>query len=86
MTGANVPAGSLDLLVIDEAGQFSLANTLAVAQASSRLLLLGDPQQLPQVSQGSHPSPWTSPPWAGFPPAMRRCRRNLAISWPTRGG
>ena len=41
MTGSNVPAGSLDLLVIDEAGQFSLANTLAVAQASSRLLLLG---------------------------------------------
>ena len=57
MTGANVPAGSLDLLVIDEAGQFSLANTLAVAQASSRLLLLGDPQQLPQVSQGAHPEP-----------------------------
>ena len=55
MTGATVPAGSLDLLVIDEAGQFSLANTLAVAQASSRLLLLGDPQQLPQVSQGSAP-------------------------------
>jgi uncharacterized protein len=57
MTGAAVPAGSLDLLVIDEAGQFSLANTLAVAQASRRLLLLGDPQQLPQVSQGTHPEP-----------------------------
>ncbi len=57
MTGATVPAGSLDLLVIDEAGQFSLANTLAVARSSSRLLLLGDPQQLPQVSQGSHPEP-----------------------------
>ncbi|PYI64356.1 nuclease [Arthrobacter livingstonensis] len=57
MTGANVPAGSLDLLVIDEAGQYSLANTLAVAQASSRLLLLGDPQQLPQVTQGAHPVP-----------------------------
>ncbi|MDQ0754034.1 bifunctional RecB family nuclease/DEAD/DEAH box helicase [Arthrobacter sp. B3I4] len=57
MTGAAVPPGSLDLLVIDEAGQFSLANTLAAAQASSRLLLLGDPQQLPQVSQGRHPEP-----------------------------
>lgn len=57
MTGANVPAGSLDLLVIDEAGQFSLANTLAVARSSTRLLLLGDPQQLPQVSQGRHPEP-----------------------------
>ncbi len=57
MTGAGVPPGSLDLLVIDEAGQYSLANTLAVAQAASRLLLLGDPQQLPQVTQGSHPAP-----------------------------
>lgn len=57
MTGRSVPAGSLDLLVIDEAGQFSLANTLAVARAAKRLLLLGDPQQLPQVTQGSHPEP-----------------------------
>ncbi|MHA7264384.1 TM0106 family RecB-like putative nuclease [Arthrobacter sp. TMN-37] len=57
MTGSKVPAGSLDLLVIDEAGQFSLANTLAVARSARRLLLLGDPQQLPQVTQGSHPEP-----------------------------
>ncbi|MDQ0924718.1 putative RecB family nuclease [Pseudarthrobacter sp. W1I19] len=57
MTGKEVPAGSLDLLVIDEAGQFSLANTLAVSQAAKRLLLLGDPQQLPQVTQGAHPEP-----------------------------
>ncbi len=48
---------SLDLLVIDEAGQFCLANTIAVAPAASNLLLLGDPQQLPQVSQGTHPEP-----------------------------
>ncbi|WP_454300084.1 DEAD/DEAH box helicase [Salana multivorans] len=47
----------LDLLVIDEAGQFSLASTIAVSVAASRLLLLGDPQQLPQVSQGTHPEP-----------------------------
>ncbi|MET0734559.1 MAG: TM0106 family RecB-like putative nuclease, partial [Microbacterium sp.] len=52
-----VPRGSLDLLVIDEAGQFSLASTIAVSLASPRLLLLGDPQQLPQVSQGTHPEP-----------------------------
>ncbi|MBD1543718.1 AAA family ATPase, partial [Arthrobacter sp. IA7] len=57
MTGKCVPAGSLDLLVIDEAGQYSLANTLAVARSAKRLLLLGDPQQLPQVTQGSHPEP-----------------------------
>ncbi len=52
-----IPRGSLDLLVIDEAGQFSLASTIAVSLSSSRLLLLGDPQQLPQVSQGTHPEP-----------------------------
>jgi superfamily I DNA and/or RNA helicase len=47
----------LDLLVVDEAGQFSLAATIAVAESARRLLLLGDPQQLPQVSQGVHPAP-----------------------------
>jgi uncharacterized protein len=52
-----VPPGSLDLLAIDEAGQFCLANTIAVAPAAANLLLLGDPQQLPQVSQGTHPEP-----------------------------
>lgn len=52
-----VPPGALDLLVIDEAGQFCLANTIAVAPAAANLLLLGDPQQLPQVSQGTHPEP-----------------------------
>jgi predicted RecB family nuclease len=85
MTGATVPAGSLDLLVIDEAGQFSLANTLAVAQASPRLLLLGDPQQLPQVSQGTHPEPvnesalgWISAGRATLPPELGYF---LADSW-----
>lgn len=52
-----VADGVLRLLVIDEAGQFSLANTLAVARGAQNLLLLGDPQQLPQVSQGVHPEP-----------------------------
>ncbi|HVV30451.1 MAG TPA: TM0106 family RecB-like putative nuclease [Mycobacteriales bacterium] len=52
-----VSRGELDLLVVDEAGQFSLANTIAVSVAAKRLLLLGDPQQLPQVSQGTHPEP-----------------------------
>ena len=52
-----VERGGLDLIVIDEAGQFSLASTIAVAAGTKRLLLLGDPQQLPQVSQGVHPEP-----------------------------
>ena len=47
----------LDLLVVDEAGQFSLANLIAVGVSARNLLLLGDPQQLPQVTQGLHPEP-----------------------------
>lgn len=46
---------SVDLLFVDEAGQVSLANTLAVAQCAASLVLLGDPQQLEQPSKGSHP-------------------------------
>ncbi len=52
-----VPRDDLDLLVVDEAGQYSLANTIAVSVAARRLLLLGDPQQLPQVTTGTHPEP-----------------------------
>src|SRR5271166_1914283 len=46
---------SVDYLVIDEAGQVSLADALAMSTASTSLLLLGDPLQLGQVSKGSHP-------------------------------
>jgi uncharacterized protein len=44
-----------DLVFVDEAGQFALADAVAVATASSSLVLLGDPQQLPQVNQADHP-------------------------------
>ena len=47
--------GSVDVLFVDEAGQFSLANALAVSVAAPVLVLLGDPNQLPQVSNGVHP-------------------------------
>ena len=46
---------AVDVLFVDEAGQLSLANTLAAAGAARSLVLLGDPNQLPQVSQGLHP-------------------------------
>src|SRR5207302_3245328 len=39
--------GTLDVLFVDEAGQVSLANTVAIAGAARNLVLLGDPQQLP---------------------------------------
>lgn len=48
-------AGAFDVLFIDEAGQFALANAIAVSGATSSIVLLGDPNQLPQPSQGSHP-------------------------------
>ncbi|WP_298037373.1 bifunctional RecB family nuclease/DEAD/DEAH box helicase [uncultured Microbacterium sp.] len=54
---SRVDRRGLDLIVVDEAGQFSLASTIAVAAGAKNLLLLGDPQQLPQVSQGAHPEP-----------------------------
>jgi predicted RecB family nuclease len=45
----------VDTLFIDEAAQMSLANVLAVSQAAKNVVLLGDPQQLEQPIQGSHP-------------------------------
>jgi len=45
----------LDVLVVDEAGQMSLANVVAMGAAARSIILLGDPNQLPQVSQGTHP-------------------------------
>lgn len=46
---------SVDYLFVDEAGQLSLIDTLAVAHCCSNLILLGDPQQLKQPQQGVHP-------------------------------
>jgi len=46
---------SLDYLVIDEAGQVSLADALAIGTSARNLIFLGDPLQLKQVSQGIHP-------------------------------
>jgi len=46
---------AVDVLFVDEAGQLTLADTLAVSQAAKNLVLLGDPQQLGQPLQGSHP-------------------------------
>jgi uncharacterized protein len=47
--------GVLDTLVVDEAGQYSLADALACGTAARRLVLLGDQLQLAQVTQGVHP-------------------------------
>ena len=46
-----------DWLFVDEAGQVSLANLLAMGRIARNIVLVGDPQQLPMVIQGSHPEP-----------------------------
>jgi uncharacterized protein len=43
----------VDTLFIDEAGQMALADALAMATSARNVVLLGDPNQLPQVSQGA---------------------------------
>jgi uncharacterized protein len=47
--------GTLDYLFVDEAGQVSLANLVAMGPAAKNLVLLGDQMQLGQPIQGSHP-------------------------------
>ena len=46
---------AVDVLFVDEAAQMCLANVLAVSQAAKNVVLLGDPRQLEQPIQGSHP-------------------------------
>lgn len=67
LNSANVIAGTsffwckpdyretLDYLFVDEAGQLSLIDTMAISHAAKNLILLGDPQQLTQPQQGVHP-------------------------------
>jgi predicted RecB family nuclease len=47
--------GCLDYLFVDEAGQVSLADACAMATCARNVVLVGDPQQLGQVLQGTHP-------------------------------
>lgn len=48
---------AFDWLFVDEAGQVGLANMAAMGRAARNIVLVGDPRQLPQVIQGSHPDP-----------------------------
>lgn len=45
----------LDYLFIDEAGQVSLANAVAMSRCATNLVLMGDQMQLEQPIQGTHP-------------------------------
>ena len=67
VAGANVIAGTawqlaradmerkVDVLFVDEAGQYSLANVIAAGTCAESIVLVGDPNQLPMVTQGVHP-------------------------------
>ncbi|KQY95049.1 MULTISPECIES: TM0106 family RecB-like putative nuclease [unclassified Brevundimonas] len=46
---------SFDYLFVDEAGQVSLGNIMAMAGCARNLVLVGDQMQLPQPVQGVHP-------------------------------
>lgn len=47
--------GALDFLFVDEAGQVSLANVIAMARCAGNVIMLGDQMQLEQPVQGTHP-------------------------------
>jgi predicted RecB family nuclease len=46
----------LDYLFIDEAGQVSLANFVAMGMSAKNIILMGDQMQLSQPIKGTHPS------------------------------
>ena len=48
-------ADELDYLLIDEAGQVSLANMVGMSRSCRNIILMGDQMQLSQPTQGIHP-------------------------------
>ena len=45
----------VDVLLVDEAGQLALIDAVVSSVAARSMVLLGDPLQLPQVAQATHP-------------------------------
>ena len=52
---AEMRQSPVDILLVDEAGQLSLADALAATGGARNMLLLGDPLQLAQVAKAEHP-------------------------------
>ena len=75
--------GAFDILFVDEAGQMSLANAVASGRTARSIVLLGDPNQLPMVSQGVHPEGAASRHWNTSRAARTRCDRRAASSYET---
>ncbi len=53
---ADSAVGRFDTLIVDEAGQMSLADVVAASRCARNIVLVGDPRQLAQVVQGTHPT------------------------------
>ena len=79
-------ADTLDVLFVDEAAQMSLANVLAVSQAARTVVLIGDPQQLDQPMQGSHPEGTDVSALAHILAVSRPSHRTEDFSWARLGG
>jgi uncharacterized protein len=54
-SNAEVRQNPVDVLIVDEAGQLSLADALASTNGTRNIILLGDPLQLSQVAKADHP-------------------------------
>lgn len=52
--GKDLLASPVDVLLIDEAGQLALIDAVVGSLSATNVVLLGDPQQLPQVAQATH--------------------------------
>ena len=49
------PSHAFDYLFVDEAGQVSAANLIAISACAENIVLVGDPLELPQPIKASHP-------------------------------
>ena len=56
-TSKHMAEAPVDVLLIDEAGQLALADAVVASTNARNVVLLGDPQQLPQVANAAHPHP-----------------------------
>ena len=71
-----------DYLFVDEAGQVALANIVATGTAARSIVLVGDPMQLAQPIQGTHPGQSESRRWLICSVTPRQCRRSAASFYP----
>ena len=77
-------AGSVDVLFVDEAGQVRSPTRSPSRRGAKSVVLLGDPQQLAHVSQGTHPARASgAQPWSTCSATTRPSRPTAACSWQT---